>query len=165
MCVILDMLRDAVEPEHVQKSKNMSTHVGLILMDFVLSLPHPPTLLLTFAFYVTVTSSMLRLVDDLVLMINSTPHPVCINGLAIDKHPKYQIKVPIFYLCKNINLVLQVDMKGAEDINNLKSYLRLLEGIVDVHVSPSNGVIRVEFDSACVGVRHILKTIEVQLHF
>ena len=56
-------------------------------------------------------------------------------------------------------------MKGAEDINNLKSYLRLLEGIVDVHVSPSNGVIRVEFDSACVGVRHILKTIEVQLHF
>ena len=85
MCVILDMLRDAVEPEHVQKSKNMSTHVGLILMDFVLSLPHPPTLLLTFAFYVTVTSSMLinlGLVDDLVLMINSTPHPVCIKRFS-----------------------------------------------------------------------------------
>ena len=52
-------------------------------------------------------------------------------------------------------------MSGAEDISNLKNSLRIVEGIVDVRVSPSDSVIHVEYDSNTVGVRQVLKTIEV----
>lgn len=54
-------------------------------------------------------------------------------------------------------------MRGAEDVNNLKNSLKMVEGIAEVRVTPSDSVIHVEFDSNSVGVRHILKTIEVQM--
>ena len=55
-------------------------------------------------------------------------------------------------------------MSGTEDINNLKNSLRTVKGIEDVRVSPSDSVIRVEYDSNTVGIRQILKTIEVHVH-
>ena len=54
-----------------------------------------------------------------------------------------------------------MDISGAEDINNLKNYLGMIEGIVDIRVLPSDSLIHVEYDSNTVGVRHILKTVEV----
>lgn len=55
-------------------------------------------------------------------------------------------------------------MNGAEDINNLKNYLGMIEGIVDIRVLPSDSLIHVEYDSNTLGVRHILKTVEVFAH-
>lgn len=52
--------------------------------------------------------------------------------------------------------------QGGENISNLKTSLAMMEGVVDVCVSPSDGAIEVEFDSRSVGVRHILKEIEVR---
>ena len=55
-------------------------------------------------------------------------------------------------------------MKGAQAINDLKTSLRMVEGIVGVKMSPSDSVVEVEFDSRTVGVRHVLKNIEVYLY-
>lgn len=57
-----------------------------------------------------------------------------------------------------------MDISGAEDINNLKNYLGMVEGIVDIRVLPSDSLIHVEYDSNTVGVRHILKSVEVCAH-
>ena len=46
-------------------------------------------------------------------------------------------------------------------MSSLKTSLAVIEGVVDVCVSPSDGAIQVEFDSSSVGVRYILKAIEV----
>ena len=56
----------------------------------------------------------------------------------------------------------QVDLKGAQAIYTLKTSLGEVEGIVDVKVSPSDSVVQVEFDPRTVGVRHVLKNIEVR---
>lgn len=52
-------------------------------------------------------------------------------------------------------------MKGAQAINDLKTSLTMVEGIVGVKMSPTDSVVEVEFDSRTVGVRHVLKNIEV----
>ena len=46
-----------------------------------------------------------------------------------------------------------MDINGAEDIRNLKNKLEYLQGVVDVRVSPSDSVVRVEFDSSTVGIQ------------
>ena len=58
-------------------------------------------------------------------------------------------------------ICLQVAINGSEDMNTLRTCLRLIQGVVDVRVEPSNSLIIVEFDSNTVGVRGILKNIEV----
>ena len=54
-----------------------------------------------------------------------------------------------------------MDLKGAQAVDILKTSLEMVEGIVDVKVSPSDSVVQVEFDPSTVGVRHVLKNIEV----
>lgn len=56
-----------------------------------------------------------------------------------------------------------MDTKGDEDISNLKTSLTMVEGVADVCVSHSDGVIEVEFDASSVGARKILQTIQVSL--
>ena len=56
-----------------------------------------------------------------------------------------------------------MDINGAEDVRNLKNKLEYLQGVVDVRVSPSDSVVRVEFDSSTVGIRNVLKSIKVQI--
>ena len=55
-------------------------------------------------------------------------------------------------------------INGAEDIRNLKNKLEDLKGVVDVKVTPSDSVIRVEFDSNTVGIRNVLESIKVQYY-
>jgi Cu+-exporting ATPase len=57
-----------------------------------------------------------------------------------------------------------VDLKGAQAVDILKTSLEMVEGIVDVKVSPSDSVVQVEFDPSTVGVRHVLKNIEAVGH-
>jgi Cu+-exporting ATPase len=58
----------------------------------------------------------------------------------------------------------KVDLKGAQAVDILKTSLGMVEGIVDVKVSPSDSVVQVEFDPSTVGVRHVLKNIEAVGH-
>ena len=50
-------------------------------------------------------------------------------------------------------------------MQNLKNTLRMVEGITDVTVLPSDSLVRVKFDSTTVGVRQVLNIIKVFLHF
>ena len=57
-----------------------------------------------------------------------------------------------------------MNINGAEDIRNLKNKLEDIKGVVDVRVTPSDSVVRVEFDSNVVGIRNVLENIKVQFN-
>ena len=63
-----------------------------------------------------------------------------------------------------LSYLTQVTVSGAEDVHNLKNTLRMVEGITDVTVLPSDSLVRVSFDSSTVGVRQVLNIIKVFLH-
>ena len=62
-----------------------------------------------------------------------------------------------------LSYLTQVTISGAEDVQNLKNTLRIVEGITDVTVLPSDSLVRVKFDSTTVGVRQVLNIIKVLL--
>ena len=57
-----------------------------------------------------------------------------------------------------------MDVRGAEEMRSLRTSVEMVEGVASVRVSPSDSVVQVEFDPRAVGVRHILKNIEVCMH-
>ena len=50
-------------------------------------------------------------------------------------------------------------------MRSLRTSVEMVEGVASVRVSPSDSVVQVEFDPRAVGVRHILKNIEVYIQY